>query len=171
MLEVLGYGHHTSPGRARCWSPGVRADGRRWNPKEGCGGFCKARTPHRVVQQLCSLEYVLRLLRYFGTTKLATDRVMADVCWKGAREQMLGALKMLEVVGIATHGKLSKQAVGWAWADTDECKPYKPGRLVFGCGHTGSDSLDEPQYDSEGNYLGTRIDNLSEEDLLPDSSD
>jgi hypothetical protein len=169
MLEVLGYVHRVSIQKSRCWNPGARDDRRYWDPENGRSKFCGASVPNEVRTYFCPFERIAVLLRHFGKTEIATDAIIEAVhLTENRRERVLGALKTLAVVGLVAHAKFGSQAVTWSWKNAEWSRPFK--RDHFGAS-LKTVSLDESRYSSDGHYVGTRGDNLSKEDLQPDSSD
>lgn len=112
MLEVQGRVHPTrAPRRQLIWHPG-----RRSGPRP------------ETLPELLPFERVPKLLRYFGTTRVGTGPIMTDVHFvpvgsetHGRRERMLGALKILAVLGIAAW---DREAGGWYEASATSSRPY-----------------------------------------------
>jgi hypothetical protein len=99
-----------------------------WHPGERPGER-PAKLP-----SLLPYERVPKLLRHFGQTAIGTAPIMHDVHFvpvgaekHGRRERMLGALKILAVLGVAAYDDAKS---GWYHARAGVAHPYVPG--LFG---------------------------------------
>lgn len=115
MLEALGRVYPVRGVRRQyVWHPGQRV------------GERPARLP-----PLLPYVRIPRLLQHFGRTPIGTAALMRDVHFAGDRyekhghrERLLGALKMLAVLGIAAY---DGEESGWFFAQAEVGRPYVIG--------------------------------------------